>query len=247
MTKPDPDTNPDPDNNSGPANDNDNGRAVAPAPQTGALASAALTALAAMFKTVDTSTLGSRPLHPMLLFRSREGGVWAFGQRRTIPEPDSLWAVNPASYQWGWVCWADNNKVLGEKLVSIGEPLPDVTKLPDRGRPWQEAMAVNMKCVSGVDADTEVVFKTNTVGGRGELLQLIEEVRGRFDRQHDGKVVPVVRLENSSYPHPQFGKTFIPVMPIEDWMLQDGPAPAPKPTAPPPPPPPEQPRRRRVG
>ena len=34
-------------------------------------------------------------------FKSREGGIWMFGQRRTIPEPDSLWAVNPASFHVG--------------------------------------------------------------------------------------------------------------------------------------------------
>ena len=122
-------------------------------------------------------------------FKSREGGIWAFGQRRTIPEPDSLWAVNPASFQWGWVCWGDGNKILGEKLVPISQPLPDVTKLPDKGFPWQQEMAVNLKCVSGTDAGTEVVFKTNTEGGKGELVRLIEAVRDRLSGQHDGKVV----------------------------------------------------------
>ena len=104
----------------------------------------------------------------MMQFRSREGGIWTYGQRRTIPEPGSLWAVNPASFQWGWVCWGDNNKMLGEKLVSISKPMPDVTELPDHGFPWQQEMAFTMKCISGVDAGTEVIFKTKTEGGRGE-------------------------------------------------------------------------------
>jgi hypothetical protein len=240
MTKIKPDPNPDPDPN--PANDN--GRAIALAPNASALASTALTALAAAFKTVDTTSIGSRPIHPLMQFKSREGGIWAFGQRRTVPEPDSLWAVNPASFQWGWVCWGDASKILGEKLVPISEPLPDVTKLADKGFPWQQAMAVNMKCVSGTDTGTEVVFKTNTAGGRGELLQLIEAVRDRLGGQHEGEVSPIVRLENSSYGHQQYGKTWVPVMPITDWMLMSGPAPAPKPASPPPT---EQPRRRRVG
>ena len=105
-----------------------------------------------------------------------------FGTRKTIPEPDSLWAVNPASFQWGWVCWGDGNKTLGNKLVSIGEPLPDVTQLPDKGFPWQQEMAVDLKCVSGTDAGTEVVFKTNTEGGKGEVIRLIEAVRDRSRR-----------------------------------------------------------------
>ena len=140
----------------------------------------ALTALAATFKTVDTTSIGGRPIRPLMQFKSREGGIWVFGQRRTIPEPNSLWAVNPASFQWGWVCWGDGNKILGERLVSISEPLPDVTELPDKGFPWQQEMAVNLKCVSGTDAGTEVVFKTNTEGGKGEVVRLIEAVRDRL-------------------------------------------------------------------
>ena len=91
--------NPNPDPNPDPANDN--GGAVAPALKASALASTALAGLAATFKTVDTTSIGGRPVQPLMQFKSREGGIWAFGQRRTIPEPDSLWAVNPASFQWG--------------------------------------------------------------------------------------------------------------------------------------------------
>jgi hypothetical protein len=239
MTEVKPDHDPDRDHD--PANGN--GRAITSAPNVNTLlASTALMALAATFKMVDTSSVSNRSIHPLMQFKSREGGTWAFGQRRTIPEPDSLWAINPASFQWGWVCWRDG-KVIGEKLVSISEPLPDVTKLSDTGFPWQQEMAVNMKCVSGVDAGTEVVFKTNTEGGRAEISQIIDAVRHRFDEQHEGKVSPIVKLESSSYPHPQYGKTWIPVMPITDWMLLDGPAPAPEPASPPPT---EQPRRRRI-
>ena len=161
------------------------------------------------------------PAHAIQEPRGRHLGVRA---RRTIPEPDSLWAVNPASFLWGWVCWGDGNKILGEKLVSIGEPLPDVTELPDKGFPWQQEMAVDLKCVSGTDAGTEVVFKTNTEGGKGEVIRLIEAVRDRLGGQHEGKVSPIVRLENSSYPHPQYGKTWVPVLTVADWMSLDGPA-----------------------
>ena len=103
---------------------------------------------------------------------------------------------------------------LGEKLVPISEPLPDVTKLPDKGFPWQQEMAVNLKCVSGTDAGAEVVFKTNTEGGKGEVIRLIEAVRDRLSGQHEGKVSPIVRLESSSYPHQQYGKTWVPVLTI---------------------------------
>jgi hypothetical protein len=250
QNNPDPDSNPD--SNPDPANDNNNGAAMTPVPKASALASTALTAMIAAFKTVDTP-ISSYSLHPLMQFKSREKGIWAFGQRKTIPDPGSLWAVNPHpvfSMKWGWICWGDSSKPLGEKLVPITEPLPDFATLRNLGFPWQEARAASMKCVSGVDAGTEVVFKTNTVGGKQEIDRLIDEVRNRINNgQHDGKVVPVVRLENSSYSHPQFGKTYVPVMTIADWMPLDGPAPAPEPASPPSSSPSsttEQPRRRRV-
>jgi hypothetical protein len=236
--------NPNPNPNPGPANDN--GGAIAPAPKGSLLASAALTTLAAIFKTVDTTSIGGRPIRPLMQFKSREGGIWVFGQRRTSPEPDSQWAINPVSFLWGWVCWGDGSQILGEKLVSIGEPLPDVTQLPDKGFPWQQEMAVDLKCVSGTDAGTEVTFKTNTEGGKGEVRQLIDAVSGRLRGQHDDKVAPIVRLENSSYPHQQYGKTWVPVLTIVDWMPLDGPTPEPAPAPTSPPPPTEHPRKRRV-
>jgi hypothetical protein len=224
---------------------NDNDGAIAPASKASALASTALTALVATFKTVDTTPIGGRSVYPLMQFKSRDSGVWAFGQQRTIPEPNSLWAVNPASFMWGWVCWGDANKTLGEKLVSISEPLPDDAKLPvHEGFPWDQEMAVNLKCISGTDAGVWVTFKTNTVGGKGEITRLIEAVRDRLNGPHEGKVWPIVRLENSSYPHPQYGKTFVPVMTVADWMSIDGPAPASEPAAPQPT---QQPRKRRVG
>ena len=45
--------------------------------------------------------------------------------------------------------------------------------------------------------------------------------------QHDGKVSPIVLLEKYSYPHPQYGRLWTPLLTIVDWMPLDGPAPAP--------------------
>jgi hypothetical protein len=236
-----------------PANDNggaiapanDNSGTITPAAKANALASTSLAALAATFKKVDTSPLGNRSFLPLLQYKSREGGIWTFGQRRTIPEAGSKWAVNPTSFMWGFVCWSDTQQLLGERLVPISEPLPEVTKLPDTGFKWQQEIAVNLKCTCGIDSGAEVVLKTSTEGGKGELVRLVDAVRDRLNGQHEGNVAPIVLLESSFYPHEQFGKTYIPVMTIVDWMPLDGPAPAPEPASPPPPT--EQPRRRRVG
>jgi uncharacterized protein DUF2800 len=137
-----------------------------------------------------------------------------------------------------------DKKPLDERLMSVSQPRPDLTTLPDHGFQWSEQWAVGMKCISGADAGTEVIFKTNTIGGTQAVVGLLEEVRTRLNGgQHAGKVSPIVRLEKYSYPHPEHGRTWNPQMTIVDWMAMDGPAPAPAPEPTPEP----EPRRRRVG
>ena len=112
--------------------------------------------------------------------------------------------------------------------------MPDVTELPDKGFAWQEQWAVNLKCVYGTDAGTEVMFKPTTVGGKPGHRGLIEAVRDRLNGgQHDGKVVADRACSKSThYPHRQYGKTWIPLLTIVDWMPLNGPAPAPAPASP---------------
>ena len=129
----DPNLDPDLDPDLDPSPANNNGRAIASALKASTLATTALMAVVTTFKTVDTTPIGGRSVSPTLQFKSREGGIWMFGRSRTIPQPDSQWAVNPASFLWGWVCWGDSSKTLGEKLVPISQPLPDPAGLPDTG------------------------------------------------------------------------------------------------------------------
>ena len=237
-------TNPknDPDHDSADANDNHNNRGtVVPTPASEALTS--LAALGTVLNNVDTRTVVGRSRTPMLQFKREGSGTWQFGQKATVVEPGSKWAVNPTTFEWGFISFSDANKVVGEHLVSISQAKPDVTKLPDMGFNWNEQWGVSMKCIDGVDADVEVVFKSTTLGGIKAIAELINKVRDRLNGgQHGGKVVPIVQCEKASYPHSQYGRVWEPVMTIVDWMPLAGPAPAPESS----PPSPEQPRRRRV-
>jgi len=229
------------------ANDNGEherpGSKLAPAPAAGG-AVTSLAALQAAFSSVDTSSLVVGSGRPLMLFKSREGGIWMFGQKRVVPETDSRWAFNPLSFRWGFICFDDQNKPT-ERMVSISQPKPDVTTLPDLGFPWQEQRAVDTRCLSGADAGVEVTLKVNTVGGVQAIDGMIEAVLNRLNSgQHDNKVVPIALLKNDSYQHVERGKIWIPVLDIVDWMPLDGPAPAPAPVEPTPPV--DQPRRRRV-
>ena len=225
-------------------NDNGPGREIAPA-SSGALTS--LEALAKVLNTVDTTSVSGRSNIPMLQFASREGGAWTFGQKKIGVDNDSAWAVNPATFKRGYICF-NNKKPAGEKLVAISQPMPDMTELPDNGLEWQEQWTVNLKCTRGTDAGTEVVWKPSTVGGIQALVGLIEAVKDRLNGgQHDGQIVPIVRLEKDSYQHQEHGRIWTPMLTITGWMSLDGPAPkaapAPKSASATPA---EQPRRRRI-
>ena len=237
----------DQDRNRDHANDNGEherpgGKQVASAPAGGALASIA--SLAAALANVPIG-IGRTGL-PMMLFKSREdGGTWGFGQRRTIPEEGSRWAVNPLTIQWGCISFGDGNKVVGERLVPITQPKPLIADMPDTTFPWQEEWSVNMKCLDGADAGVEVIFKATTDGAIKAIELLVDELRNRLNgNQHNGKIVPIALLEKDSYQHIKHGPTPYPVLNRIDWMSLDGPAPAPAPVEPTPPV--DQPRRRRV-
>ena len=76
--------------------------------------------------------------------------------------------------------------------------------------------------------------------------------------EHDGKIGPIATREKDSYQHGEFGRVWIPVFDIAEWVTLDGTAAAPSPPPPEPAPAPtkgptaggssaaEQPRRRRV-
>src|SRR5215831_11952937 len=187
------------DRNRDPANDNGNhdkpgSKSVAPAPAGGALTS--LAALQTALAKVSTTVILGRTGLPMMLFKSREGsGTWGFGQKRTIPEEGSKWAINPMTFKWGYISFGDNKKVVGEEMVSVTKPKPEFAKLPDTGFPWQEQWSVNMKCLNGADAGVEVIHKANTDGGLKAIVLLFDQVRQQIDsemqeRKRDGKTVP---------------------------------------------------------
>ena len=55
---------------------------------------------------------------PMLQFKREGDGTWMFGQRQTKVEDGSRWAVNPTTFQRGFICFGDANNMLGETLRS---------------------------------------------------------------------------------------------------------------------------------
>ena len=154
--------NPDHDRDRDHDNDNDEEATdVAVAPTAGALAS--LASLGAALNAVDTASVIGRSGMPMMQFKREGNGTWSLGQKRIVIEEDSHWAINPMTFKFGYICFGEGNKVIGERLVPVTQEMPDPTELPDKGFKWVEQWAVNLKCVDGTDAGVEVIYKPTTV------------------------------------------------------------------------------------
>ena len=53
------------------------------------------------------------------------------GRRRPSPKTTAAGPSTRTSFKWGYICFDDNNKRLGERLVPVSQPMPDVAELPD--------------------------------------------------------------------------------------------------------------------
>ena len=145
--------------------------------------------------------------------QARDGnGTWTFGQKRTVVEDGSRWAVNPTTFKRGYHLLRRRQQgARRAPRCRSASRCPTSRSSPTQGFEWQEQWAVNMKCLSGADAGTEVVYKTSTVGGVQAIAGLIEAVRDRLNGgQHDGKVSPIVHAREGLLPAPPVREDLVP-------------------------------------
>lgn len=154
------------------------------------------------------------------LLRLGKGGYFIYGQDDIEVEPDSLWALNPASLKHGYACWGDG-ELLGEVMVPFNQPLPALAELPNYGEKWGQQIAVQLQCLTGEDKGVVVNYKGTSLGLRNAMRELINEliVQLQSDPQN---CVPVIAFEVDSYKHKTYGKVFTPVLNIERWISYDG-------------------------
>lgn len=147
-------------------------------------------------------------------------GVFAYGQEDIEPQQGSRWAVNPHSFQHGFACWGDG-ELLGEAMVPLNQPPPDINDLQDFGAGWDQQIAMQLQCLNGEDTGVTVLYKGTAVGFLNMAKQLIDQMV--LQLQNDPKsYVPVVYLDMGHYQHKKYGKTFFPVLDVEEWISIDG-------------------------
>ena len=147
-------------------------------------------------------------------------GHWVFGADQTEVEDDATWAVNPFSFVHGFIAWGDGD-VLGEKMVSVSQPLPELDGAPPAAkRGWETQVGLTLKCISGEDKGLEVRFSTTSVGGKRAVQALAVAIANQVEADQ-ATPVPVIYLKKEHYQHKSYGKIYTPVFEIKEWVGMD--------------------------
>lgn len=156
-----------------------------------------------------------------VIMKMDKTGHWVFGADQTEVEEGSLWAINPYSFVHGYICWGDG-EVLGEKMVPVSQPLPELDPAPPQSkRGWEVQVGMSLKCLSGDDKGMEARYSTTSVGGKRAVQQLALVIAEQVDKD-ETKPVPVATLGKEHYTHKSYGRIYTPVFKIVEWMGMEG-------------------------
>ena len=161
------------------------------------------------------------PAAGVAILKMDKTGHWVFGADQTEVEDDATWAINPFSFVHGFIAWGDG-EVLGEKMVSVSSPLPELEVAPPNAkRGWETQVGMSLKCLTGEDKGLEARFSTTSVGGKRAVQALAVAIATQVDADQT-KPVPVITLGKEHYQHKSYGRIFTPIFDIKEWASMDG-------------------------
>jgi hypothetical protein len=156
-----------------------------------------------------------------VIIKMDKTGHWVFGAEQTEIEDDATWAINPFSFVHGFIAWGEG-EVLGEKMVPVSQPLPELDVAPPAAkRGWEVQVGLSLKCMSGEDKDLEGRYTVTSIGGKKAVQQLALAIAAQVDKDQT-KPVPVVRLKKEHYVHKSYGRIYTPVFEVIEWVGMDG-------------------------
>ena len=158
----------------------------------------------------------------VVILKMDKTGHWVFGADQTEVEDDATWAINPFSFVHGFIAWGDG-EVLGEKMASVSQPLPELEVAPAAAkRGWETQVGMSLKCLSGEDKGMEARFTTTSVGGKRAVQALAVALAEQVEKDQT-KPVPVIKLKKDHYAHKSYGKIYTPVFQVLEWVGMDEP------------------------
>ena len=153
----------------------------------------------------------------IVILKMDRTGHWVFGADQTEVEEGSNWAVNPFSFVHGFIAWGDG-EVLGEKMASVSDPLPELDAAPPGAKKgWETQVGMSLKCITGEDTGMEARFTTTSVGGKRAVQELAVAIAAQVDKDQTTPV-PIVTLGNEHYQHKSYGRLYTPSFGILEWV-----------------------------
>lgn len=166
-------------------------------------------------------------------------GEWLLGQNDEEVQLGKLLVANMGDLSIGWIRWVDGKPaerrmgLLGsgykpEPRDSLGFTDQTAWERDKDGKPQDPWNFTNELPMADPETGEQMTLSVSSKGGIGAMGNLCKAY-GREYRTRDG-LVPVIELGRDSYKHPEYGKTYVPVLTIVDWIANDGvPQPAAKP------------------
>ena len=153
----------------------------------------------------------------IVILKMDRTGHWVFGADQTETQDGSHWAVNPFSFVHGFIAWGDG-EVLGEKMASVSDPLPELDAAPPGAKKgWETQVGMSLKCISGEDTGMEARFTTTSVGGKRAVQELAVAIAAQVEKDQTAPV-PIVTLGNEHYQHKSYGRIYTPSFGILEWV-----------------------------
>lgn len=157
-----------------------------------------------------------------VILKMDKTGHWIFGADMTEVEDDATWAINPFSFTHGYIAWGEG-QVLGEKVVPVSQPLPELDAAPaGAALGWQAQLGMSLKCLSGEDKGMEARCAFSSTGGKKAMHALMLSVAAQVEKDQS-RPVPVVKLRKDHYAHKRYGRVYVPVFEIVEWVGMNGP------------------------
>jgi hypothetical protein len=159
------------------------------------------------------------------LLRLLKSGEWVFGPSDEAVQEGSRWVVNLLTLAHGWSCWVDmgpgrKNELRGEVMTSMADPKP-LRPPPIENTPFAEQRAFELKCLTGDDAETEVIYKSGSIGGMRAIDNLLVEIQKQLATD-PGHAFPVLDLGCDYYEHNKWGRIYTPVLTLVGWVDGNG-------------------------
>lgn len=154
-------------------------------------------------------------------------GEWLLGQNDDEVALGRTLAANMDELSIGWIRWADGKPAerrMGllaqgykpESRDQLGYVDQDSWELDDEGRPKDPWNFTNELPLADPGDGEQMTFSASSKGGIGAVGNLCKAYSREY-RQQEGKV-PVIELGRDSYKHAKYGKTYVPVLKIVEWI-----------------------------